>query len=307
MISKNGIITVVKNSRWYSSDMTVFSCLVCFLYSISINGNVVNGIIAFVGILFAHMATNLYDDYDDYKKLCEDARFSEFTPSVKCAYLKKGAASTKDLLCVIILYCAIASSCGAFLLLKSGWTVLVLAIIGAAIVLSYPKLSRKGLSEFAVGIAFGPLLFEGMYFVMTESFSFEVFLLSLAVVMFTIGVMYNHTLLDYESDKFAGKMTIVQRLGNRDLALKGVWGIYSLGYFFILVFSLLTENYLCILSFLTIPFVFLLYKSLKEYSISTYYERDERYLQILKASAKLMALFSFLISVGLFFSLFRIL
>ena len=65
MISFRGILTVIKNSRWYSADMTVFSCLACFLYALGDQGCVINGVIAFVGILFAHMATNLYDDYSE--------------------------------------------------------------------------------------------------------------------------------------------------------------------------------------------------------------------------------------------------
>ncbi len=306
MISKSGVITVIRNSRWYSSDMTVFSCLVCFLYALSQNGDVINGLIACVGILFAHMATNLYDDYDDYKKLCMDPRFSEFAPKVKCDYLKANLATTNDLLTVIIAYCLIALLCGFILFLMTDLQVLILAFLGALIVLGYPKFSRLGLSEIAVGIAFGPLLFEGMYFTMTENFSFEVFILSLAIVMFTVGVMYNHTILDFESDRFAGKMTLVQKIGSKNKAMLGIWIIYSLGYIFLLLFSLFTKKYLCNLGFLSLPFVLILYKSLKDYNSSAYYERDGLYLSILKGSAKLMALFSFLISVGLFISIFII-
>lgn len=303
MISQNGIFTVIKNSRWYSSDMTVFSCLVCFLYALSEYGNALNGLIAFVGILFAHMATNLYDDYDDYKKLCSDPRFCEFAPKVKCAYLKSGLADTKDLLFVIVLFCLIASVCGLYLLLQSGIQVLFLSIIGAIIVLSYPKFSRIGMSEVLVGIAFGPLLFEGMYFVMTKSFSLEVLLLSFAIVMFTIGVMYNHTILDFEGDRISAKRTVVQRLGSKEKAMKGFILIYSLGYIFMTIFSIYSENLFCLISLLTIPFVILLYKALKSYNASAYYERNEAYLSVLIGSAKVMAVFSFFVAVGLFIKL----
>ena len=144
--------------------MTVFSCLVCFLCALAEQGNVLNGIVAFVGILFAHMATNLYDDYDDYKELIKDPRFEEFAPTVKCSYLRDGTSTMQDLLFVICSYCGISILTGLFLLLRVGYPVLLLALIGGVIVLSYPKLSRAGLSEVGVGIAFGPLLFEGMYF-----------------------------------------------------------------------------------------------------------------------------------------------
>lgn len=283
--------------------MTVFSCLVCFLYALGAGGNVFNGIIAFVGILFAHMAANLYDDYDDYKLLCTDARFSEFTPEVKCAYLKNGSSTLKDLAAVIIIYCLIALLTGFILFLRVGYTVLFLGLLGGLIVLNYPKFSRAGLSEIAVGIAFGPLLFEGMYFVMTKTFSYEVLLLSLAVVMFTVGVMYVHTILDFEVDRLSGKKTLVQRIRNKNNAMSGVIIIYFLGYLFLTFFSLAVKNYFCLIAFVTIPFVFMLYRALKNHNASGFYERNEKYLSVLVGSAKVMAVFSFFVSVGLFINL----
>lgn len=284
--------------------MTVFSCLVCFLYALSNDGNVLNGIIAFIGILFAHMATNLYDDYEDYKILCTDSGLTEFAPKVKCAYLKNGISTTKDLLFVIVSYCMIAFLSGLFLFFRTGFPVVVLALIGGIIVLGYPKFSRIRLSEIAVGIAFGPLLFEGMYYVMTQKFSFFVLLLSLAIVMFTVGVMYNHTILDFESDKMSGKNTIVQKTGSKTNSMNGFILIYTLGYLFAAIFALFSQNYFCLLSFLSVPPVFMLYKALKSYNSSTLYERDEKYLSVLVASAKLMALFSLLMAIGLFIKFF---
>lgn len=299
-MSLKGLRTVFKHSRWYSSDMTVFSCLACFLYAISANADIVNGIVAFVGILFAHMATNLYDDYDDYKVLKKDPRFVEFVPDVKCSYLRDGSASLSDLLTVIIAYCGIAFLAGIFLFFRCGWAVLLLAIIGSGIVLSYPKFSRAGLSELAVGIAFGPLLFEGMYFVMTKTFSLNVFILSLAISMFTIGVMYVHTILDFEGDRVSGKKTLVQRIGDRKSAMRGVIVIYSLGYIFLNLFMLISKNYYCCFAYLSVPFWVMLYDELNAYNSETNYSRNEKYLRILTGAAKTMAIFTFLICIGLF-------
>lgn len=43
-------------------------------------------------------------------------------------------------------------------------------MIGAIFVLLYARFSKVGLSEFAVGAAFGPLLFEGCVFRYDEKF-----------------------------------------------------------------------------------------------------------------------------------------
>lgn len=305
-MSFKGVITVIKNSRWYSADMTVFSCFACFLYALGHDGNVLNGIIAFIGILFAHMATNLFDDYSDYNVMLKNPRAVEFVPDVKCDYLRNNKSSINDLIFVIIFYCLIAMLAGLVLLFTAGKFVFWLGLAGGLIVLSYPLFSRVGLSEVAVGLAFGPLLFEGMYYVMTKEFSLGILLLGLAIVMFTIGVMYVHTLLDYESDKISDKRTLALRFNNKDFAMNFYWFIYSLGYIFLLVFVFVEKRPVCLAAFLTLPFVFALYKSISAYSTSENYSRDLSYLTVLKGSAKLMALFSFLISIGLFILLFKI-
>ena len=303
MISFSGIKEVCKYSRWYSSDMTIFSCLVCFLFALHSQGNILNGLVAFVGILFAHMATNLYDDYDDYKELIKDARFEEFSPSVKCSYLRDGTSTMQDLLFVISGYCVIALLVGLFLVFRAGLPVVFLALIGGIIVLSYPKLSRAGLSEVGVGIAFGPLLFEGMYFVMTKNFSLDVFILGLAIVMFIIGVMYVHTILDFESDRVASKKTLVQRIGSKEKAMVGFKILYSLGYVFMLLFALMVENYLCLLSLCTISFVVSLYKALLDYNSVEYYSRNEEYLKVLVGAVRVSSVFSFFIATAIFIDL----
>ena len=303
MISIKGILCVIKNSRWYSSDMTIFSCLVCFLYALGAKGDVINGILAFIGILFAHMATNLFDDYFDYKVLFQNPRASEFTPEVKCDYLRKNFATLKDLLVVICLYCLTALCIGGVLVLRAGVPVLWFALIGGAIVLAYPMFSRIGLSEVAVGIAFGPLLFEGMYYVMTKSFSVGVMILGLSVVMFTIGVMYVHTLLDYESDRAAGKYTLALRMKDKDTAYKFFWIIYVLGYIFLIIFSFLEKNYFPLAGLFSFPLIITLYKAVIGYNSPENYMRDVAYLRVLKSSTRVMAFFAFLVAVGLFFNL----
>ena len=215
----------LKNSRLFSLPMTLLSWLVIFVYSLKLGGNVLNGVLALVGISFAHLATNLFDDYVDYKNLPENSQ------KCKCAYIKDGSVTINDVLKVVVVYLVIASGIGFVLFFRCGFPVIILAMIGGIIALIYAKLSQGGLSELAVGTAFGPLLFEGVYFVMTGRFSWTVFVMSIAVVMFTIGLMYVHTLLDFEGDMCAHKKTLVCRIGNKNIALKGVFVVYGLGYF----------------------------------------------------------------------------
>ncbi len=278
----------VKNSRLFSLPMSFLSWLVIFVYSLKFGGNIINGITALVGISFAQLAANLFDDYVDYKKLTDNSQ------RCKCAYIKEEKATLNDVLKVVAIYLLISSATGLFLLIRCGWPVLCLAIAGGIITLVYSKLSQHGLSELAVGIAFGPLLFEGVYFVMTEKFSFEVFIMSLAVVMFTIGLMYVHTVLDYEGDMCAHKKTLVCRLGSKNRAVNGVFTVYGFGYLFTVILSVMMKNYYILITFVLLPLVFNMYNSLKTFTCGG--EEREFYFRLLKAR-NLMVYYSLLITL----------
>ena len=280
------ILFWLENSRLFSLPMTLLSWLVIFVYSLKSGGNILNGLVALIGISCAHLATNLFDDYVDYKKLTDNSQ------KCKCAYIKEGKATLKDVLVVVIIYCAIACFTGLFLLLRCGFPVVVLGLIGGIITLVYAKLSQNGLSELAVGTAFGPLLFEGVYFVMTGKFSLVVLVMSLAVVMFTIGLLYVHTLLDFEGDMYAHKKTLVCRIGDKNLALKGVYVVYGLGYLFTLLLAFMLNNYFILLTFLLIPLVFDMYNSLKTFTCGD--DVKEFYFRLLKAR-NLMVYYCFVI------------
>lgn len=265
----------LKNSRLFSLPMTLLSWLIIFVYSLKLGGNVLNGVLALVGISFAHLATNLFDDYVDYKNLPENSQ------KCKCAYVKDGSATISDVLKVVIIYLAIAAGMGFVLFLRCGFTVIFLAIIGGIITLIYAKLSQRGFSELAVGTAFGPLLFEGVYFVMTGYFSWTVFVMSVAVVIFTIGLMYVHTVLDFEGDMNVHKMTLACRLGDKNKAINGILILYGIAYVATILSGLMLKNYYIYVSFLLVPLVFKLYNSLKTYTCGG--EVKEFYFRLLQA------------------------
>ena len=245
--------------------MTVMSWLIIFIYSLKSGGSVINGFAALIGISAAHLATNLLDDYFDYKTLTAKGEFIKCTQKSKCNYIIEGKSTLNDLLLVIIIYCAIAVLTGIFLTFRAGVSVIVLAVIGGLITLLYSRLSSYGFSELAVGTAFGPLLFEGVYYVMTGHFSFNVFILSIAVVMFTVGLLYTHTLLDYDGDLVSHKKTLCCRIGNKKKALSVLLYIYAAGYLITLIYSARTGTFLFLLTFATIPWVILLNGYMKSY------------------------------------------
>ena len=219
----------LENSRIFTVPMSIFSWLVAFIFAYTNGGNLFYGILALIGICLGQLATNLFDDYIDYTKLQELGTLENQTKA-KCKYLKNGEATLSDVLRVVIIYCAIATMIGAFLFFKTGYPVIIFAILGAIFVLTYAKWSSAGIGEIAVGLAFGPILFGGVYWVMTQTLHYEIFLIGSVVVMFTIGLLYTNALLDFDGDEVSHKKTLCHRFKDKNQAVAGFGIIYGMGY-----------------------------------------------------------------------------
>ena len=116
-------MTILECSRVFSLPMTVFSWLVVFVYGVVNSGNVIYGIVAFIGLSFAHLATNLLDDYIDYKFLIKQVNFDKEqyliqTQKTKCRYIINGTVSEKQILTIVLVYLVLAFLSGLFLFFK---------------------------------------------------------------------------------------------------------------------------------------------------------------------------------------------
>ena len=256
----------INNARPYSVPMTFLSWLVIFCYSAKQGGNVVCGLIALVGISLVHLATNLSDDYFDYKRLSCDEEFLNNSKEIKCRYLRNGQASIQDLRNVIILMLFIAGICGAILFFLSGWYVVLFAFADLPVALLYSKLSSKGFGDLSVILAYGPLMFEGVYYVMTKNLSWDVLILSIACSMFVNTVLYAHMLMDFDEDVCSSKRTLCTILKTKNKALKFMSVFYIIGYLSVILLSVKSQNYLYLISLLTLPLVVELFELLKLYN-----------------------------------------
>lgn len=261
------IIFWLQCARLYTLPITVLSWIVIFIYSFKLNGNILFGILALIGMSLVHMATNLIDDYFDYKVLVKNKECQKQTKGFKCAYLKNNVATIEDLKKVIVIFILIAAAIGTFLFFAAGKYVAILAVIGLFIALSYPKLSQNGLGEIAVISAYGPLLFEGVYYVMCGRFSIDVLILSLACAFFTNTILYTHMLMDFDADKTSHKKTLCLLLKTKTNALNFLLVFYISGLLTISYLGLKTGNYAYLLSWLVLPMIIDLYKNLKIYNI----------------------------------------
>lgn len=263
---------ILECSRVFSLPMTIMSWLVIFTYSLTVAGNKLYGFLALIGVCLVHLATNVLDDYFDYKTLIKQVNFDKKeylknSQKTKCRYLISGMIKEHDLLYWVVSYLFIAGFIGVFFFFKCGIGVLYFAMVGGLIALLYSFLSKIRLSEIAIAIAYGPALFGGIYYVMTKTYSWEVFLLSIPTMFITVILLYIHTVMDFEFDINEGHKTIANAFDcslDALIVLKWLIILAYLAPIILCIFDI--ADWQILLCWFTIPLAIDLYNSMVNYT-----------------------------------------
>lgn len=249
-------------SRGYTLPMSLLPCAIAVLLGYKLGGNLLFGIIASVGVICAHLGTNVFDDFiDSITK----------TPKQKCKtqYLDNNFTTIPKIFVFAMFYFAIAFVIGLFFFFNVGWQVVIPVILGGAICLVYPVLTKFFMGEATLSLAFGPLLFGGISYVMLSQFNLKMLLISVPVALFITVLLIAHALMDYDFDILSGKKTFCTLLKSKQNALKGLMAVIAIGYVLTLVLVYLNiMPLLALFTLLTVPLAFKLNKGMSEYILA---------------------------------------
>ena len=263
---KNLVSFWFKTTRAYSLPMSIMSWSVPFVFGITDKGNILYGIIALIGIIFAHLGVNMFDDFVDFliAKKNANAEGEIVLQKGKCAYLLNKELTLKQLALVICVLFTLAVLCGLYLTVKTGFSVVIITAIAGVIGLLYPLLSFVALGEIAVGVIFAPLLYTGVYYVMTGGFSLELFPVAISTGILTIGLLHAHMFLDIDYDKPNNKRTLCLLAGSKENAVRNQLYIMALGYINIIAFVLMQKiANIYLITLLSLPTAVMLYKIMR--------------------------------------------
>ncbi len=264
----NKLKLVYNLCRGYSIPISIMSCIVPFVYAFFDDGNILYGIAAMVGVVLLHLATNLFDDIIDYireKREIDLGLKNDFNfQSGKCILIRNGTFLLKDACIICSLLFFICFLIGLYFIIASGLNLLYVVIPTILICLLYPLLGCLGLGEILVALVFSPLIYSGIYYVMTNNFSPDIFILSISTGLFAVAVLHNHMLLDYKFDTTNRKITLCRVCGGEKAALYLLIFILAASYINILLWVILGKlSFIYILPFITIPYAYTLIKIMK--------------------------------------------
>lgn len=223
--------------------------------------SIVAALLSVLGVTLAHLGMNLLDDWFDYHKGSGEARQKVASEGfrgrmIKYPYLTSKKATPNELLVVTCLFLAIAGLMGLGVIFIRGWKVLLWALAGLIIGVSYSggplKLGYRGLGEMVIFIMFGPLMMTGVSYAITGEVTSRLLWLSVAVGLLVANIVYSHSVLDAAPDAKMGKKTMahLMRSAKGQIALSAVFG--CLPYLLVVVAVLLGDLHWAYLSVLLI-------------------------------------------------------
>lgn len=230
-----------------------------------------------IGIFLAHLSVNMLDDYFDWKKgavaTYKNLEAQGLVPeNNKCFYFTQSLVTPSQVFIVASLMAAIAFLIGLFIASKIGASVIVIALITAALGFFYSaspiKLSYRGLGEPVIALIFGPLLMTGAY--LTAGAHFDKFILLISVIMgiFVMNIGYVHALSDFDSDLKVGKKSFPGLFKTKENA------VFVLELLYIITYTLLAVGIIAkifpfatIITFLLAPKISALIKLMKNNDI----------------------------------------
>ena len=287
-------------TRAWSLPISIFSCLIPFIFGWAENGHVMAGIGAAVGVVLAHLGTNLADDFFDYRKIVKEFgenfnRDELGLQKEKCILITNGDFSINQVGFLSLFLFFIAFLIGCYFAYSVGFHVIYIAIATFIMSLLYSKFTYCGLGEIAIGIIFCPLLYMGIFYVMTGHYSMPLLLVSIAVMPMLVGILFNHTMLDFDFDFNHQKVTLCSILGSRTRAWKMLCLLELLPYLLIalaVLFGYLSMWFM--FTWLSLPYAICVLYLIKQ----VLKERPDDFFKYFNPPMKLFVFFSVLIMIA---------
>jgi len=180
-------------------------------------------LLAFLGLLFCHISTNVLNDYFDYRSGI-DLEVKRTPFSGGSGILPAALLKPRQVLWFGLVSFLLAVPIGVYFVIARGWALLPLLLVAAVCTIIYtPVLTKIGWPEWAPGAGMGALPVLGAYFIQSTDYTFPA-----VIACIPSGILVHNLLLlnefpDAEADKKAGRKTLPIVIGKTR-----AWLFYSI-------------------------------------------------------------------------------
>lgn len=175
--------------------------------------------LALLGALLLQVATNLINEYADWRRGTD--RYKQAGQGMT---IKQGVLPARSVGIGALLSLGGGVLAGLLLLGREGPDLMASPLLwigagGVLVAVAYTAgplpLSRLGLGEVAAGIFMGPLMVLGAWYVQARCLSWQALLASLPLALMVAAILHANNLRDMEADRAVGKKTLAVRFGWR--------------------------------------------------------------------------------------------
>lgn len=212
-------------------------------------------LVVFIAAIAIQIASNLINDYYDFKKgLDKEGRLGPRRA------ISEGTVTSKAMKHAIYSVIVIALLGGLYLTAIGGLPIVIVGLLALFFAWLYTatpySLSYLGIADIFVFLFFGPIATVGTTYLQTNTFSHTSLWLGMINGCISMAILTVNNLRDIETDRKAGKKSLIVRLGKR-------FGEYEYLFLYILAFPFLWMTNSPRLSYLIILVGGLLYLKLR--------------------------------------------
>ncbi len=185
--------------------------------------------------LLAHAAVNMQNEYEDYRSGLDS--MTQRTPfSGGSGSLQHDPQAAPYVLRTLLVSLLMLVGIGLYFVSIKGWALLPIGLLGVLLIVTYTsKITHMPwLCLITPGLAFGPLMVLGSYYVWMEQFSWSALWLSMVPFFLVNNLLLLNQYPDLQADQKVGRFNILMRLGQR----QGSWlfsGFLALSFMMLLL------------------------------------------------------------------------
>ena len=174
-----------------------------------------HALLAFFGLLLAHISVNVLNDYFDYKSGIDlETKRTPFSGG--SGILPAGLLKPRQVFWFGLVSFLLAAGIGVYFVVVRGWLLLPLLLVAALCILIYtPVILKLRWPEWAPGLGMGTLPVLGAYFVQTAEYTLPVVIASIPSGILVHNLLLLNEFPDVEADKKAGRKTLPIVIGKR--------------------------------------------------------------------------------------------
>lgn len=256
-----------------------------------------NSFLALIAVMLFHASGNLVSDYFDYRKGVdrEDAYFG--TDRFMVQGVIEPMAGLRFALSLLALACLM----GFYLMIQSGWPLLLIGIVGVLGTLFYPYFKYRAFGDVIIVLIFGLSVALGAMFVAIKAIYWPMLIIALPTGFLIENILHANNLRDIRVDKEAGIVTLTMKLGVEGSQILYVF-FGALAY--VIVVVLVLEGILPIFSLLVFASLPSFWKKLEVLG-GAGLDSMENILTLDVQSAQLVVTFSLTLIVGIIIGAFQ--